>query len=153
MYIGTIYRKELLDILRDRRTLIAMIAVPVVLYPLLIVGILQLTHLQEKRQDAEAVEIGVPDVETRDWLADIVGAIHQDRTDRIARQRAEGTPVKDEPLELGEVLPVIVDDVRQAVDDRTVHAALDVIRLAAPRDPQLRTFQIVVDDTSDRSRS
>ena len=36
--IRTIYVKELIDILRDRRTLIAMIVVPIVLYPLLMLG-------------------------------------------------------------------------------------------------------------------
>ena len=39
--IHTIYWKELIDILRDRRTLIAMIVVPIVLYPLLMIGSIQ----------------------------------------------------------------------------------------------------------------
>jgi sodium transport system permease protein len=36
--IGIIYRKELIDSLRDRRTLISMIAVPILLMPLLTIG-------------------------------------------------------------------------------------------------------------------
>ena len=37
----TVFRKELIDILRDRRTLVAMIVVPIVLYPLLMLGSIQ----------------------------------------------------------------------------------------------------------------
>src|SRR6266481_128552 len=38
--IGIVYRKELIDSLRDRRTLISMIAVPLLLMPLLTIGLL-----------------------------------------------------------------------------------------------------------------
>jgi sodium transport system permease protein len=36
--IAIVYRKELIDSLRDRRTLISMIAVPLLLMPLLTIG-------------------------------------------------------------------------------------------------------------------
>src|SRR5882762_4472785 len=38
--IGIVYRKELLDSLRDRRTVISMIVVPLLLMPLLTIGLL-----------------------------------------------------------------------------------------------------------------
>jgi sodium transport system permease protein len=41
--IGIIYRKEMTDSLRDRRTLISMIAVPILLMPLLTIGVLVLS--------------------------------------------------------------------------------------------------------------
>ena len=37
--IGIVYRKEMKDTLRDRRALISMIAVPILLMPLLTIGI------------------------------------------------------------------------------------------------------------------
>src|SRR3990172_6306056 len=37
--IGVVYRKELIDSLRDRRTVVSMIAVPILLMPLLTVGL------------------------------------------------------------------------------------------------------------------
>ena len=57
--IRTIYGKEMTDILRDRRTLIAMILVPIVLYPLLMLGSIQAVSYQaesmgEERMDALA---------------------------------------------------------------------------------------------------
>ena len=37
--VGVVYRKELRDSLRDRRTLISMIVVPIVIMPLMTIGI------------------------------------------------------------------------------------------------------------------
>ena len=57
--IRTIYAKELIDILRDRRTLIAMIVVPIVLYPLLMLGSLQAVSIQAESMEDEALIVGV----------------------------------------------------------------------------------------------
>jgi sodium transport system permease protein len=57
--VHTIYRKELKDILRDRRTLIAMIVVPIVLYPLLMVGSIQAVSFQSETLHQERVILGV----------------------------------------------------------------------------------------------
>ncbi len=56
--IHTIYFKELIDILRDRRTLIAMIVVPIVLYPLLMLGSIQAISFQAEGLEVERVMIG-----------------------------------------------------------------------------------------------
>jgi sodium transport system permease protein len=47
--VWVIYRKELLEILRDRRTLTAMVVIPVVLYPLLMLGFLRAAESEEAR--------------------------------------------------------------------------------------------------------
>lgn len=57
--IRTIYRKELVDILRDRRTLAAMILVPIVLYPLLLLGSVQAVSIQAESLEGEEVVFGV----------------------------------------------------------------------------------------------
>ena len=57
--VRTIYRKELIDILRDRRTLIAMILVPIVLYPLLLLGSVQAVSHQSESLGQETLVIGV----------------------------------------------------------------------------------------------
>ena len=44
--INTIWRKELVDTLRDRRTVIAMVLVPLALYPALMLGSLQALEVQ-----------------------------------------------------------------------------------------------------------
>lgn len=57
--IKAIYTKELLEILRDRRTLIAMVVVPIALYPLLIIGSVHLLSLQNNRRAAQPISIAV----------------------------------------------------------------------------------------------
>ncbi|MGD2111151.1 MAG: ABC transporter permease subunit/CPBP intramembrane protease [Phycisphaerae bacterium] len=57
--VHTIYAKELVDILRDRRTLIAMIVVPIVLYPLLMLGSIQAVTIQFDAMVHEDIVIGV----------------------------------------------------------------------------------------------
>lgn len=51
--VGIVYRKELLDSLRDRRTLISMIVVPILLMPLLTVGMGYLMARLVSRAQAE----------------------------------------------------------------------------------------------------
>jgi len=48
--LGVIYRKELVESLRDRRTLFMMVGLPILLYPLLIFG---MSRLQESQQEAQ----------------------------------------------------------------------------------------------------
>jgi len=59
--IGIIYAKELVELLRDRRTLIAMIIVPIVLYPLLIIGSVHLLSIRGDEQKIAPLVIAVPD--------------------------------------------------------------------------------------------
>ncbi|MBI1825580.1 MAG: CPBP family intramembrane metalloprotease [Planctomycetes bacterium] len=57
--VGTIYVKELVDILRDHRTLIAMIVVPIVLYPMLMLGSVQAVSYQKEAMREEEIIVGV----------------------------------------------------------------------------------------------
>ncbi len=73
--IKTIYVKELIDILRDRRTLIAMVVVPIVLYPLLMLGSIQALSLQSEQLQQEEVVILT---QTEQDQADVVAWIQAD---------------------------------------------------------------------------
>jgi sodium transport system permease protein len=70
--IATIWRKELMDTLRDRRTLIAMVLVPMVLYPAMILGSLQGFELQISRLKQEEYRIAVSGPAIATWLRDII---------------------------------------------------------------------------------
>ncbi len=71
--IRVIYVKELVDILRDRRTLIAMIVVPVLLYPLLMLGSVQAISAQESaiRTDTTVV-VATPDQRQKEFLEHLI---------------------------------------------------------------------------------
>ena len=71
--VRTIFFKEMLDTFRDKRTLIAMIGVPVVLYPLLFIALTQVTVVQQNRLAEEVSTIafaGAGADRVRPWLDD-----------------------------------------------------------------------------------
>jgi sodium transport system permease protein len=57
--IGVVYRRELLEAFRDRRTLYAMVLLPILTYPLLVAGTGQLWKRQERRMQNQVLRIGV----------------------------------------------------------------------------------------------
>ena len=59
--IFTIYKKEMLDILRDKRTVISTIVVPIILYPLLMVGISSIMSRQEQKLEEQTAIIYLDD--------------------------------------------------------------------------------------------
>jgi sodium transport system permease protein len=72
--VKTIFKKELLDTVRDKRTLLMMIGVPVLLYPLLLIIGLQGALIQHATLDETvsrvALETTEPDL-VRTWLDDV----------------------------------------------------------------------------------
>jgi sodium transport system permease protein len=70
--IGIVYRKELKDSLRDRRTLISMVAVPILIMPLMSIGIgtLMIKIIGEAKQEVPRVMIlgGTDSPKTREAL-------------------------------------------------------------------------------------
>lgn len=80
--IWVIYVKELVDILRDRRTLIAMILVPVVLYPLLMLGSVQAISVQEPALRQDHIMVAAADARQRAFLAHLIAEDQQE----LARQ-------------------------------------------------------------------
>ncbi|MBI5280904.1 MAG: CPBP family intramembrane metalloprotease [Candidatus Solibacter usitatus] len=57
--VWIIFRKELLEALRDRRTIFMMIGLPILLYPLLMIGMSRLQEGQEAAQTARASRVAV----------------------------------------------------------------------------------------------
>jgi len=55
--IFTIYRKEMLDLLRDRRTVITSFVLPVILYPLLMIGFSSMMSRQELKLEQQQMTI------------------------------------------------------------------------------------------------
>jgi sodium transport system permease protein len=94
--IGTIYAKELIELLRDRRTLIAMIVVPIALYPLLIVGSVHLLSIRDQERKITPLVIAVPDgnapENVRETHAFLKWAFEQVRADLQSRAESAEDP-------------------------------------------------------------
>lgn len=58
-HVVQVFRKELLETVRDRRTLILMIGVPIVLYPLLALAVIQVGTLMRSKIESKELRIGI----------------------------------------------------------------------------------------------
>jgi len=83
--IWSVYRKELIETLRDRRTLIAMVVVPIVLYPALMVVLVEALRSESGREAQEHYLIAVPDEAHRQWLEGVLAREDAERE----KERAE----------------------------------------------------------------
>ncbi len=70
--IVAIYRKELIDILRDHRTMLAMVIVPVVIYPVLMLGFIRMAESEGARLRTQTFHVRVADEPTRELLRGII---------------------------------------------------------------------------------
>jgi sodium transport system permease protein len=119
-----IYKKELLDVLRDRRALISMVVVPLVVFPLLITGITRLIPRMQQKAEEEASTLSV--------------------AARIS------TPSIREALEKSGLRLVEKDDLQAAVRDKSVGAAVeDTPGPGGPASPP--RIQIYVDASNEAS--
>lgn len=57
--VGIVYRKELLETLRDRRTLVVMVVLPLCLYPIVGIGITQVVGSQEARRGQQSSRVAL----------------------------------------------------------------------------------------------
>jgi sodium transport system permease protein len=103
--IFVVFKKEFLDTIRDRRTLVAMVLVPLVLFPLLFVGGAWLAQTQMEEAAQETLQVAV------------LGAEGQPAADSFRRQLAGASNL--------EVMPAVpVDTARARVRGGTWDAAL-----------------------------
>ena len=75
--IIAIFRKELTDVLRDRRTLFFMIVMPVIVMPLIFIGALKFQQYQSKKSEEKILNIAIinetSDTQIRDYLLEQKG--------------------------------------------------------------------------------
>ena len=96
---AAVYQKELLEIFRDKRTMISMVVVPLVAIPLMFNLINRFMSSREKEAEGESMTVGV------------LGA------DKI--------PTVVEALKAAGFQPVVKDDLRAAVEKKDVAAAVE----------------------------
>lgn len=103
--IATIFRKEITEALRDRLTLMVVVVLPLLIYPLMILGMSKLRESQELAQEERPSQIAVwgqAPAELIDWLK---------RTNALVLEDWKGAPesLRSE-LEAGTLQPPIASD-------------------------------------------
>ncbi len=97
--ILVILRREVIDLLRDRRTLLSMIVLPLVAFPLIGFGISKFVEMTSKKSEAEATTVGV-----------------------VSRA---SSPEVQSAIERAGLRPVVEANLRQAIEEKRVAAAIE----------------------------
>ena len=174
--INTIWRKELIDTLRDRRTLVAMVLVPMVLYPALILGSLQALEVQVSYLVADKYQVAVASEEAQRWLRRMIDSDPARRVteegasaEEVAERAADAPAGAADSTEAGaslhrggantakqgvrEIPPeyevVVVADVERAVFEGRVHAGILIDGPPPLVDSESSTPVMILYDESD----
>lgn len=105
--ILTIFFKEIKDTIRDRRTLLSMIVLPMVLMPLFIVGMGKFVEYQEKKSAEEIVRIGIVNKGGAENLINFIkqsGKIEAIESDSFGEKELSEA-VKSGNIDLGIIIP------------------------------------------------
>jgi ABC-2 type transport system permease protein/sodium transport system permease protein len=141
--IRVIYTKELVELLRDHRTLIAMIIVPICLYPLLIVGSVHLLSAQDGVRKITRVSIAVPkrpEVPERDRPVQVALQLLQQArklAEADASAHPDDTALRDkltsiEAMDVKEVDVATVEELKSVVASGAFQLAMLVERMVDP---------------------
>ncbi len=97
--VWIVYCKELIETLRDRRTLLAMVVVPILLYPALFLVLIEALKTETSRRQAEHYFICVPTENHRSWLQAVLERENNDRAAALTAYeeaaQAAGKAVED----------------------------------------------------------
>ena len=102
----TIYFKEMRDVLRDRRTLLIMILLPMVVLPLLFNGLINFVQKQEAKASSEVLKVAIlnPDV-----IPELSAAFNADngfeQVSGIADEKSLKPAIQNGEIKLGLVFP------------------------------------------------
>ena len=91
-----LYKKEILDVIRDKKTILTMVVLPVILYPLLFLVIMQVMSMINTSQQERTYYIAYEAVtdENRQALNDWIAG-DEDKLDYIIKEVESENPVKD----------------------------------------------------------
>lgn len=142
--IGIVYRKELRDSLRDRRTLISMVVVPIVIMPLLTIGTGVVSSQlvgDAMKQPARIMVLGADNSpkllsalqSAKDLTVVPATADYRDLiSDKKLRAAVELPPDADSLLARGEKIPIQIyeykGDLKSGIGVQKVQKALDTLR-------------------------
>ncbi len=96
----TIYKKEMLDLLRDRRTIIASIVIPIVLYPLIMIGFTSLASRQEIKLEEQKSIIYIDNQSSDMMISTIIDQIQDnEKMSVISIDKYSSNMLKDDMIQ------------------------------------------------------
>ncbi len=151
---GVIFKKELTDILRDKRTILTMIVIPLALVPVILTLIFKAAQRQQERAEAEEINIALIGADYAPRLAELVAADSQFTIVAGVAEADIESQIRDNSIDGALVIPPhfpdLVDDDQQATL-KIYYRSSNTLNVTAPR---LRDAIDTYDDeiVSDRIR-
>lgn len=94
--IASIYRKELINVIRDRRAMMAMILIPVVLYPLLMLGFLRAVESDELHLRSQTFLVETDSQDQAEQLRAIIDSVtHRNAENQASFEIQPGTTPRE----------------------------------------------------------
>ncbi|MBU4339263.1 ABC transporter permease [Patescibacteria group bacterium] len=119
--IITIWKKELKDTIRDRRTLVAMILMPMFLMPAMTIGMFKLMDKIMKDQEKQTVKIALSGEDNSPELAEMIKS--QEKLEIVSMNKDERKAVKEEEIDAAVVIP---EDFQEKIEKQE-SASIDLI--------------------------
>lgn len=120
--VRTLVKKEMLDVLRDKKTVIMMLVVPVILYPLIFIGVMQIMAAISSSMEEQNYRIAVEAEDDGAFLRKLTDKSNK-LNDKDSAEEADGTADSDEGGEADEdtytltiVDPKSIDDYESALE-------------------------------------
>ena len=101
--IVTIWKKELKDTIRDRRTLMAMIILPMLLMPGIIIGMGKIVETQIKRAEEKVVKVAIENQEAS--FAYVETLKNQEKVEVVEIDKDIREAVRNDEIEAGVIIP------------------------------------------------
>ncbi len=136
-----VYQKELLEIFRDRRTMISMVVVPLVAIPLMFSLVNRFMSSREKQAKGEAITVGVldeskvPTVLSALKAAGFQPVVKSDLRAAVANKEVAAAVEETDDAAAGKRVNIYIDRTRQASDiaGDKIRTALDKLKMDTVR--------------------
>lgn len=124
--IRLIFLKELKDVLRDKRTLFVMLLLPIILYPVLMLGMTALTVTQVSKIRAEKMAVEIWGASNGEDLVDFIKEKNEPPAEKDAKKNAEKHASMNLELEINSSVPTDNETelIKNRVRDKELKAAL-----------------------------
>ncbi|MEA2095413.1 MAG: hypothetical protein U9P73_01800, partial [Candidatus Cloacimonadota bacterium] len=133
--IIVIYKKEMLDLVRDRRTIITSFVLPILLYPLLMIGFSSMMSRQEMKLEQQDIVI---------YINDLI----QDKTSRELKEslsQIETLQIMDEAIVYNE------DTYLDLLQDKSIQALISIKDSLSSSGYRIINITCFYDETSEKS--
>lgn len=133
--IFRIFRKELLDTLRDRRTLMTMLVIPLLAFPIIINVFVEISKSFEESADAKMMKVGIVGDFNKTYtqqLEQIPAAVGPKKIvvfkDSLTLRKA----IEADEIQLGLIIPTNENDLRKNQQTITINWLLDASEVGRP---------------------